>query len=118
MSLNYYLTKCSDDVNTNEKVIAKFGDESLYSLSMACMTCGVPALKTAADCEKLYDRARALEIIPAKAHESWWTFITAMQGFSTNGSVFTDSAFAKILLANMKRDGERERRAFVKKGDA
>lgn len=118
MSLNFYLDKCSDDVKTNGKVTEKFGEQALYSLSMACMACGVTALKTDADCERLYDRARVLEIIPHANRADWWKFIVAMKGFSTNATARTDAQFAKQLIDRMKYDGQYERRNMPTKGDA
>lgn len=114
MSLDYSLEKCADDVNTNAKVVERFGPTALYYLSMACLACGVPALKTALDCEKLYDRVRMLGWMKNEDNQrSWWEFVTAMQGFSTNASKTTDAQFARQLLDQMKREAEEERRRMV-----
>ena len=118
MSLDYSLAKCGPEVNTNGKVADKFGGESLYTLTMAMMACGVPELKTAAHCEMLFDRVLALGWIEGEdARRNWWQMITALQGITTNANKYTDAQFSKQLLDKMKRDGERFRRKMVKEGN-
>lgn len=112
MSLDYGLSKCREDVNTNGKVAERFGEQAMYSLSVLTMVCGVPNLKTAADCEKLYDRGRAIELIPADKKGEWWEFIQAMRGLWTNANPYTDTQFAKLLLGHWMRNGEAERRVL------
>ena len=111
MSLDYSLEKCAENVNTDAKVAERFGPAALHYLATACLACGVPVLKTAADCERLYDRVRGLGWLEHAGNQrNWWEFITAMQGFFTNASKMTDSQFARQLIDKMKREGEEERR--------
>lgn len=114
MSLDYSLEKCSDEANTNGKVAAKFGDHALYSLTMAMMACGVPALKTDKDCEMLFDRAYALSWFTDSNRRDWWKMIVTLRGITTNVSKKTDAQFAKQLVDKMNRIGEAVRRQMTR----